>query len=328
MEQPYASLATILETGLGFRTAFFQSATGTFEARPGLVHNLGFHNFFAREDLHDPNEFIGYLGGDEFAMLDPVGDWIASEKKPFLAVILCSVTHDPYEVPAWYDAKADTQEARYLQTITYTDRFLAALDAKLTELNLADETIFCVVGDHGEAFSEHGMMGHERIAYDEVLHVAMCLRAPGLVQPGTRVNAPVSSVDLTPTLLGLLGFDVAPMAFDGSDALAPLPADRKVFLAGWMQQGPAGFIQGCRKTVYSPESGNVRIFDLDADPLELNGVDLPESEAQELSKEIVAWRRNTILKMDDDAQGQTVLFGSWQSKWTGRRSKVKYIESK
>jgi len=40
VEQNYASLATILERGLGFRTAFFQSATGTFESRPGLIHNL------------------------------------------------------------------------------------------------------------------------------------------------------------------------------------------------------------------------------------------------------------------------------------------------
>lgn len=328
MAQPYASLATILEKGLGFRTAFYQSATGTFESRPGLIHNLGFDNFFAREDLHDPNQFVGYLGADEFGMLEPIGDWIQSENKPFLLVVLCSVTHDPYEVPAWYDTKADEQEDRYLQTITYTDRFLAALDAQLTDMNLADETIFCVVGDHGEAFSEHGMMGHERIAYDEVLRIVMCLRAPCLVEPGTRITVPVSSVDLAPTILGLLGFDTALMAFDGSNALEPLPSDRRVFLSGWMQQGPAGFIQGNRKTVYNPESGRVRVFHLGVDPLELNGLELADPEAQELSSQIVEWRRNTIFKVDEDARGETTLFGSWQSKWTGRRSKVKYIETR
>jgi len=325
MNHPYASLATILERGLGFRTAFFQSAMGTFESRPGLIYNLGFDKFFAREDLHDPNQFVSYLGADEFAMLDPIANWIQSENKPFLVTIMCSVTHDSYVVPAWYGPQADTQEDRYLQTIAYTDRFIAALDERLTDLGLADETIFCVVGDHGEAFSEHGMMGHERIAYDEVLRVAMCMRAPGLVEPGTRVTAPVSSVDLAPTILNLLGFETAPMALDGANALAPLPPDRRVFLSGWMQQGPSGFVQGDRKIVYDPDSSQVRVFHLGVDPLELNGVDLSEPEAAELSKLIVDWRRDTIFKVDENARGQTTLYDSWQSKWSGRRSKVKYV---
>lgn len=326
MEQPYASLATILEKGLGFRTAFFQSPTGTFESRPGLVYNLGFDKFFCREDLHDPNQFVGYLGADEFALLDPIRQWVQSENTPFLAVVMCSVTHDPYEVPSWFEEKAREPVDRYMQTIRYTDRFVAALDAQLTEMNLQDHTILCVVGDHGEAFSEHrSLMGHERIAYDEVLRIAMCMRAPGLIDPGKRINAPVSSVDLAPTILGLLGFDIEPMSFDGFDAMKPMPADRKVYLAGWMQQGPAGFIQGDRKVVYSPEDDRVEVFHLNADPLELNGAELGEPEAGRLAKQITDWRRNTIFKIDEDAKGQTTLFGSWQSKWTGRESRVKYI---
>jgi hypothetical protein len=327
MKQPYASLPTILKRGLGFRTAFFQSATGTFESRPGLVHNLGFDKFFTREDLRDPNQFVGYLGADEFAMLDPIGEWIQSENAPFLAVVLCSVTHDPYEVPAWFGEQTGGQEERYLRTIAYTDRFLAALDTQLASLGLAEETIFCVVGDHGEAFAEHHMMGHERIAYDEVLRIAMCLRAPCLVEPGTRIGAPVSSVDLTPTILGLLGFETGPMSFDGFDALRPLPPDRKSYLAGWMQQGPAGFVLDDNKFVYHPETGQVTLYRLSIDPLELDGLDLPKVQAEQLREAIVEWRRNTIFSMDENASGQTMLFGSWQSKWVGRRSKVKYIQA-
>lgn len=326
MDQPYASLATILEKGLGFRTAFFQSPTGTFEARPGLVHNLGFDKFFCREDLHDPNQFVGYLGSDEFALLDPIRQWIGSEKEPFFGVVMCSVTHDPYEVPSWFEEKAREPIDRYLQTIRYTDRFLAALDAQLTEMNLQDDTILCVVGDHGEAFSEHrSLMGHERIAYDEVLRIVMCLRAPGLIDPGTRITVPVNSVDLAPTILGLLGFDTESMAFDGFNAMEPMPPDRTVYLAGWMQQGPAGFIQGDKKVVYDPEDDRVQIFHLNVDPLELSGVEVGEPEADRLARQIVDWRRSTIFKLDEDAKGQTTLFGTWQSKWTGRQSRVKYI---
>jgi len=325
VDKPYANLATILEKGLGFRTAFFQSATWTFESRAGLVYNLGFDKFFAREDLHDPNQFGGYLGADEFALLDPIADWVTSEKTPFLATILCSVTHDPYEVPAWFGEQAETQEERYLQTITYTDRFIAALDARLSDLGVADETIFCVVGDHGEAFSEHRMMGHERIAYDEVLRIVMCIRAPFLIEPGRRVVSPVSSVDFAPTILNLLGFETSPMNFDGRDILAPLPSDRKVYLSGWMQQGPAGYVQGTTKFVYDPEDTTVTVFSLSTDPLELNDMELPPAEAETLSKQITDWRRGTIFKMNENSRGQKIVFDSWLAKWSGRRSRVKYV---
>jgi lipoteichoic acid synthase len=327
VERPYASLATILAKGLGFRTAFFQSATGTFESRPGLVHNLGFQKFWSREDLNDPNQFVGYLGCDEFAMLQPIRDWITSEDKPFLLVVLCSVTHDPYDVPAWFGPSLKEPSDRYQQTVTYTDRFLAALDEELTGLGLADNTIFCVVGDHGEAFSEHQMMGHDRIGYDEVLRIALCLRAPCLIEPGTRVTEPVGSIDLTPTLLGLLGFDIDRMDFDGVNVLRPVPKDRKVYFSGWMQQGPSGFIQEDRKFVYDPEHGTVTLYRMSTDPLELSGMELPPGEAERLSTEIINWRKNSIFRIDQVESGRTMLYDTWLCKWwNGRESKVRREE--
>ncbi len=325
--EPYASLATILERGMGYRTAFFQSPTGTFESRPGLIHNLGFNKFFAREDLNDPNCHIGYLGADEFALLEPIGAWIESDERPFLLTVLGSVTHDPYEVPQWYGEMAETPAERYQQTITYTDSFIAALDVQLANLGLTDNTIFCVVGDHGEAFDEHRFQGHERVAFEEVLRIAMCLRAPLLIESGTVVDSPVSSVDLAPTILSLLGFDIEPLGFDGTNALGPLQKDRKVYFAGWMQQGPSGFIQDGSKFVYHPEQGTVSRHSLRIDPLELYGVDLPEYVAREMSQEIVQWRRDTIFRIDQEETGQMELFGSWLCKWNVRKRdcKVKYL---
>lgn len=324
---PYASLATILEEGMGFRTAFFQSAKGTFEARPGLVHNLGFDEFRAREDVADPSAFLGYLACDEFALLQPVTEWIEADERPFLLVLLCSATHDPYEVPAWFGDMAATPALRYEQTIAYTDRFLEALDVELARLGLTDDTIFCVVGDHGEGQGEHHIQGHERLAYEEVLHIPMCLRAPLLIEPGVRIDAPVNSTDLTPTILSLLGFDVEVMDFEGADALAPLPPDRKLFFSGWMQQGPAGFVQDDNKFIYDPEQGTVSLFRLRTDPLELSGFELPEHFAQQVSEDIVGWRKRTIFKLDEEASGQQVLFDKWLCKWNGRTATVKRIKT-
>jgi len=322
--KPYGGIATILAEELGYRTAFFQSAMGSFEGRPGLVYNLGFQKFWARDDIDDPNAYVGYLGCDEFSMLKPISDWIKAEEKPFFIALMCSVSHDPYEVPEWFGVADREPVERYRQSIFYTDKFLAALDIELTRLGLTDETIFCVVGDHGEAFGEHGLFGHERIAFDELLHIPFCLRVPFSAEPGKKITHPVSSIDLTPTLLGLLGFETESGGFDGANALDPLPDERKVHFSGWMREGPAGFVQGNRKFVYYPTERTACLYDLAADPLELARIELTEKQVQDVADEIVAWRTDTVFRPNQLNAGRQTLFDRWLCRWTDRVSSARY----
>lgn len=324
--KPYASMATILRDGLGYRTAFFQSAMGSFESRPGLVHNLGFDTFWAREDLGDPNSFLGYLGCDEFAMLRPIVQWIKTSQQPFFLAVLCSATHDPYEVPQWFGAPAKEPLDRYRQAIAYTDKFLAALEVELASLNLLDDTVYCIVGDHGEAFGEHGLLGHERIAFEEVLRIPFCVRAPSLIAPGTRVAQPVSSLDVAPTLLGLLGFETQCACFDGEDMFSQAVHERKLYFCGWMQEGPAGFVKGNRKFVYNPVSREAYVYDLAADPLESVRIELPQGRAREIADDITSWRKGAIFRVRQQKTGKQLLYDHWSCRWTHRVSSAKYEE--
>jgi len=324
IEKPYASIATILERKLNYRTAFFQSAKGTFECRPGLVSNLGFDSFFAREDLDDPNVFLGYLACDEFSMLKPVTEWIKSDTGPFFLAVLCSVTHDPYQVPEWFAEPAKEPLERYKQAIAYTDKFIEALDIELRKLGLANNTIFCVIGDHGEAFGEHSLFGHERIAFEEALRIPFCLRGPFPVEAATRIKAPVDSTDLTPTLLALLGFETKQADFDGLNALGPIPSDRKVYFSGWLPQSPAGFVKNNRKFIYNPTAEIVSVYDLAADPCELNSLEISRQQAERIIGDITNWRRDSFFRIDQRKTGQKRLFDHWLCRWTDRISSAKY----
>jgi phosphoglycerol transferase MdoB-like AlkP superfamily enzyme len=323
-EKPYASLATILKQSLGYRTAFFQSAKGNFECRPGLAYNLGFDKFWARDDLNDPNAFVGYLACDEFALLKPITEWIQAQSGPFLIAVMCSVTHDPYEVPAWFGEPKKELFDRYIQTISYTDSFLAALDVELAKLNLTDKTILCVVSDHAEAFGEHGQLGHERIAFEETLRVPFVIRAPALIQPGTSVTQPASSLDLTPTLLGLLGFDTDKANFDGRNVFSDNLENRRVYFAGWLEQSPAGFIQAQKKYFYDPVNKSVTLYDLKRDARELVQIPLEEDHEKALEQQITNWRQQSIFKINQQHTGQKILFDRWLCRWTDRVSSAKY----
>ena len=327
MSKSYASLATILENQLNYKTAFFQSARGNFECRQGMVYNLGFDKFWSRDNLSDPNKYVSYLGSDEYAMVDPIKEWIKSDNKPFLLTVMCSVTHDTYEVPEWYGEQQKEEVDRYLQTIEYTDQFIEHFRQELTKLGIMDKTIFCVIGDHGEAFDEHGQSGHDRISYDEFLHVPFCLVAPNL-KPGTVIQNPVSSIDLTPTLLSLIGFQTEKAGFNGINVLGTIRNNRKVYFSGWMYESQAGFVQGNIKYIYDPVHELMSCYDLQKDPYEKERITLPEEQAQMIINEIETWRESTVFQYDQDYKGKKIIFGNWFCKWSNRYSDAKFLKPK
>lgn len=97
------------------------------------------------------------------------------------------------------DGKAYIRD-RYDNCIYWIDRELQRLYAQLEP-----EDILVFYSDHGEEFWDHGGYEHGHTLYDELLRVPLVIKAPGL--PAGRVDAPVSLLDITPTVLDLLGFD-------------------------------------------------------------------------------------------------------------------------
>jgi arylsulfatase A-like enzyme len=97
-----------------------------------------------------------------------------------------------------FEAQRAYVEARYDNNTRAIDdavaRILAALDP--------DDTVV-IFADHGEEFWEHGGFEHGHAFWDELLRVPLIVRSPDL--PAGRVEAPVSLLDLTPTLLDLQG---------------------------------------------------------------------------------------------------------------------------
>ena len=326
-DKPYASLVTVAANQLGYRSAFFQSAKGNFENRPGLVKNVGFDSFWSREYLDDDSGFVGYLGCDEFLMIEPLMEWIEADEGPFIATLMCSVTHDPYEVPQWYDEgfeKIEEPVEKYRRAIEYTDSFLARLDEVLADKGLKNNTILCVVGDHGEAFGEHGLMGHERIAFDEVLRVPWIIRGIGETHRGLKVDFPVSSVDVTPTLLSLIGFEVKPEHFDGLNALGPLTAEREVFFSGWLQQGPAGFVKDELKFVYEPSRNELFVYELGPDNGETVSVS-GDYEDLKVGDMIIDWRKSTILPDCEPGEPSSeILYDRWVCGWEKKFGWARY----
>ncbi len=95
----------------------------------------------------------------------------------------------------------------YDAEIRLVDDAMGRLFDKLKALGVWDETLIIFTSDHGEAFSEHMLPGHQNVIYDEVLHIPLIIRSPGMQNVG-RTREPVELIDLYRTIAELAGIEV------------------------------------------------------------------------------------------------------------------------
>jgi len=104
---------------------------------------------------------------------------------------------------------------RYDAGIRQMDAEIGRFLEFLRERDLWEDTLFVLTSDHGEEFFEHGGVLHGQTQYQEVLHVPLLVKGPGIPR-GRQVETPVSLVDIAPTVLARAGIAV-PEGLDGVD---------------------------------------------------------------------------------------------------------------
>ena len=115
--------------------------------------------------------------------------------------------------------------------------------------------------------------------------------------------------------------------FDGTNALGPIPDDRKVYFSGWLSQSPAGFVKANRKFIYYPADDMVSVYDLSADPLEVSPTELSEQQGREIAACLVTWRQDTVFLLDQQRVGKKTLFDAWLCRWNNRIASARYRPS-
>lgn len=96
--------------------------------------------------------------------------------------------------------------ALYDSEIAFTDRALGRL---LGAVSL-ENTFVCVSADHGEAFKEHGGLGHGIALNRELIHVPLICAGVGVSSKNERLPQTVQLLDLFPTVLEMAGLPSEP----------------------------------------------------------------------------------------------------------------------
>lgn len=279
----------------GFATGGFVGAF-PLDRRFGLIK--GFQTYGDRMPRGTPGHAVNERPGR--MVVDEALAWLAGnrDRRFFLWVHLFE-PHAPYGNPADPVQQRRPASARYDDEVAEADRqagrVLDALGADRAS------TIVVVAADHGEAFGEHGEIGHSVFVYDTTLHVPLIVSGPG-VAPGRTSNEPVDLIDVAPTVLRWLG--VTPFDADGVDlkpvldggTLAPRDLYAESFAPlldfGWsplrtLRSGPW-------KYVAAPSA---ELFDISKDPGETaNVLDAHRPEAAALLERVQRFSGTDLTK--------------------------------
>lgn len=147
----------------------------------------------------------------------------AADGRPFLLMLSWGPPHNPYDTaPGAYKrqynaealdlrpnvrpqhvGKAGRTLAGYYAHISALDACLADLLHTLEDLSLADNTIFVFWSDHGDMLGSQGLWG-KQCPWDESIRVPLLIRWPRVLgRKGRRIDTPIATIDLMPTLLDL-----------------------------------------------------------------------------------------------------------------------------
>jgi len=165
-------------------------------------------------------------------------NWVKNQKNKFFLWLHYMDVHEPYAPPNYENHK----ELMYLTAkyrdfpnmltkneiqklinlydleIKYTDRALNVFIQELKKLNHYDNSIIIISADHGDAFGEHGTLGHggkfRAQLYEEVIHVPLIIS--GLNKKGITIDRQVQLLGLAPTICELVNIQPPPHFFGKS----------------------------------------------------------------------------------------------------------------
>jgi arylsulfatase A-like enzyme len=187
----------------------------------------------------------------------------------------------------------------YYALITHMDEQIGRILDALKESGQADNTYIVLVGDHGLACGQHGLMGKQNM-YEHSMKTPLIVVGPELPE-GQVIETPVYIQDFFPTALEWAGASV-PDFVDFRSLLPLLRGERDqqydAIYGAYLREHQRMIRVGNWKLIHYPRADRYRLFDLGNDPWEQHDLAAESDHANKL-QELKLHLRKLKRSMDD-----------------------------
>jgi len=301
-------------------------ATAGFHSNPYISTYFGWNrgwDVFYDSMEEEVNDKVPYIKAD--VLNKKVHDWLKScQDKPFFLWVHYMDVHEPY-VPEWkyieiVDPSIQIDEEEMFRLFRDVVLKRDVSDKEVVELlkklycahvreiddgvkeffgilekdNLLKESVIIITSDHGDEFGEHGGLSHDGKMYSELVNVPLFIYEPS--REKTEVcDILVSGLDVPPTIVYLFGLDSVD-AFEGHP-LIPLEDyptrgafGEAVDKHGSREKGEEKevhyYLEGDLKIIYCETDDSWELYDLKADPKEVNNIIEISSVAETMKQKV------------------------------------------
>ena len=192
----YDGIAATLQKN-GYQTAYFTTHDKEFDNVAGFLSQNGVERIVSQADypISEVKTTLGVPDDYLFRHAMPIFDEMASNDRPFCAVMMTASDHGPYYLPDYFEPRSE--ELKY-QITEYADWSLRQFITMAQEKPWFDNTLFVFVADHGAALDTDYSIP---LSY---FHTPLVFYMPKHLQ-SVENEAIASQIDVFPTVMGILG---------------------------------------------------------------------------------------------------------------------------
>jgi arylsulfatase A-like enzyme len=215
------------------------------------------------------------------------------------------------------DAAVKFMIAQYDAELVGLDREIGRLMGYLKEKGFFENTVVLVTTDHGESLFEHGILSHRNSVYQPEIGGFLVLKAPpslGKFEPSPRMQF----VDFLPTILTILGEPVPPEVQGSPWGTGRDFALSELFCRPGPLLNPTDWPEAARRDLITVVLDNLKlirstlapdeVYDLAADPAELNPIAAPDPAFLRRVEEVIAERNKRLVQgMSTDTEDKKLI---------------------
>lgn len=207
----------------GYRTMFVYGGRALFDGMGKYLSHNGVDRIVDQGDYPDGTFTTAWGACDEAIFTKALQEMDAAHAtgKPFYSLVLSVSNHRPFTFPQDH-LKADPRYHRRENAVRYADYALGRFMREAKSHGFYKDTVFVLMGDHGARV--YGAAEIPLASYEvPVLYIG-----PG-VAAGRRLDTMASSLDVPPTVLGLLGMSYDSKFF-GHDVFRVDPSEGRALM--------------------------------------------------------------------------------------------------
>lgn len=184
----------------GYSSSFYYGGNIKFANLKSYLKIIGFQNIISDSDF-PYNKTHGKWGAHDQESLQRLNNDLEQQSEPFINVLFTLSSHPPFDQPGSKPFGIETDEARFKNSVLFTDSCLGEFFKTAKQSSWWDNTLVILVADHGTKYFHHNPHWHP-----DKFKIPMVWTG-GVIESPAEISKFGDQTDIASTLLAQLGME-------------------------------------------------------------------------------------------------------------------------